>query len=300
MHTSGSHHNRTVVTSDWKGLGGSAKRITYGLLPSEPHAQVYHICTPADYLASQAGGPFVESTSALHPCKECDWMTNHGGKLDRPTTVGKRRTLKELREFLKHARQLHGVEGTATMLKDAMQSRGVNKLFYALDSDYIPYSDCIRDLPPDIMHLFLCGLSRHELAWMIDIFRKEKYFTLEQLNERIKLIELPYGKRVPKIVAESGKNQKSRRKMKLDMTATETMYFVKASLTVFEGLLTVEQRKHPAWLSWLLHREVFIMCIQQEFKRIDAEVLKKKIDAYLEAFEKVCLYIALTRSRTYP
>ena len=225
----------------------------------------------------------------MHPCHQCDWKTNHGGQLDRPTTVGKLRSLVDLKEFLVFARKVHGKPGLIGRLKSAMQDWGVNKLYYALDSEYIPHTNCILDLPPDIMHIFLCGLSRQELAWFIDIGVKERWFTLAQINERIKLIELPYGKRVPKIVAQTGKNKKTRREMKLEMTATEVMYFVKASISVFEGLLPEAGLKHPAWLSWIRHRDLFVMSLQQEFQRTDAEVLEKKIDAYIEAFEKVCL-----------
>lgn len=146
----------------------------------------------------------------------------------------------------------------------------------------------VYDFPGDIMHIFLCGITRKELAWLIDICIKDGHFTYDQLNARIKLINLPYGKRVPSIKAPA--EGKTRREMNLDMTAAETMYFARASVTVFESLLPKAALKLPFWLCWLKHRDFLITCLQYEFNRSDAEpggLLDKKADLFIEAFEKV-------------
>ena len=255
--------------------------------PSYHTSQAFHIVSAADYLASQASGPWVESTSALHPCHECHWKTNHGGRLDRPLALGKPRTLAELTAVLKPLRvlKLSGKTGIATAVKAKMQEMGINKLFYALDPEYIPYADAVRDAPGDIMHLFLCGFTKKEMAWLIDIFVKARYFTWDQLNARVKLIALPHGKRISKLMAQT--KQKKRRDLCLDLTASETMYFAKASVVILEALIPAAARELPCWLSWLKHREYLMMCLQHEFKRTDAEVLDTKAVAFLTAFVQV-------------
>ena len=198
------------------------------------YIQAHYVATGSDHLAGQAMGATVESTSALRCCRFCDFMTNHGGKRhDRPTNIlGTPRTLKSLSDLLEVLREGNF---SAAQLKKLMQGGGINKLFYALDPAYVPNADATQDLPGDLMHLFFCGITRHELAWLIDIFLKNKYFTLDQLNERLKLLRLPYGKSIPSIQPQTA--NKKRRDMNLDLTASETMYFAKASIVLFEGLL---------------------------------------------------------------
>ena len=248
--------------------------------------QAHRIVTSADWLGSQAVGPWTEGTSSIHCCHECHWETNHGGQLDRPTTLGRPRTLIELQTALLLIRDLKGQYGTVGLIRKMMQDMGINKLHYALDPKFIPYADPIFDLPGDIMHIFLCGFTRKELAWLIDIFVKAKYFTLEQLNVRLKSLRLPKGKRIPALKAAS--TNKTRREMSLDLSASETMYFALFSVILFDGLnLPPAALNLPCWQCWLKHRDFLVFCLQHEFKRTDADVMDKKASAFLNAFEEV-------------
>jgi len=264
--------------------------------------QGHHIVTQADYLASQASGPWVESTSALHPCHECHWETNHGGRLDRPLTPGRARTMAELNTLLDYLRALKSsrrtaVGGAAAVVKK-MQEMGINKLYYALDPAYLPYANPILDAPGDIMHLFLCGFTRKELAWLIDIFLKAGYFTWDQLNARIQMIDLPHGKRIPKFVAPTV--SKKRRDLSLDLSASETMYFARTSVIVLEKLIPEAARKLPCWLCWLKHRDYLMMCLQHEFRRTDAAILNAKAAAFIDAFVQVRDTLSLLGSLLIP
>ena len=51
---------------------------------------------------------------------------------------------------------------TQTELTKQLQKNGYNKLYFALDPKYIPDVDTILDRPPDIMHIYGCGITRHE------------------------------------------------------------------------------------------------------------------------------------------
>ena len=165
---------------------------------------------------------------------------------------------------------------------------GINKLYYALDPAYLPYANPILDAPGDIMHLFLCGFTRKELAWLIDIFLKAGYFTWDQLNARIQMIDLPHGKRIPKLQAPT--TAKKRRDLSLALSASETMYFARTSVIVLEALIPAEARELPCWLCWLTHRDYLSMCLQHEFRRTDASILDEKALAFITAFIKVILY----------
>ena len=78
-----------------------------------------------------------------------------------------------------------------------MRQLGINKLFYAFYSDYIPGVDECTMAPYDTMHVELDGLCRMELAYLLYILiTKRKYFTLEQLNAAIKSFPWPKGHRM--------------------------------------------------------------------------------------------------------
>jgi hypothetical protein len=81
-----------------------------------------------------------------------------------------------------------------------MWQMGINKLYYALDSDYFPGFDECTMVPYDTMHVELDGLCRMELAYLLYILiTKRKYFSLEQLNDAIKSFPWPKGHRMPAI-----------------------------------------------------------------------------------------------------
>jgi len=173
-------------------------------------------------------------------------------------------------------------------LKEMMRQAGVNKLFYALDPAYIPYADPVLDAPGDIMHLFLCGITRKELAWLLDVLFKAKNLTLALVNSRIDQLNLPDHKKIPHLVAPT--TSKKRRDLNLDMSASETMTFARASIVLLQPILPEAALNSKAWLCWLKHRDYLMMCLQHEFKRTDAAILDEKAQAFLKAFAEVRLY----------
>ena len=109
---------------------------------------------------------------------------------------------------------------------------GINKLFYAFDSDYIPHVDECNMAPYDTMHVELDGLVRAELAHMLYLFiTKWKLFTLEQLNDAIKAFPWPKGQRMPEIdakILEGAKGGVPKAKSKLSSSASQTLHFALA------------------------------------------------------------------------
>lgn len=73
------------------------------------------------------------------------------------------------------------------------------------------------------MHLFLCGITRHELYHLLELLVKNKLINWEDINQRITSLHLPAGKRIPKVQAASKTKKPGERH--LDMTASEVLLF---------------------------------------------------------------------------
>ena len=114
----------------------------------------------------------------------------------------------------------------------ANSQMGLNKLFYAFDSDYIPGIDECTMAPYDTMHVEADGLVRMEMAYMLYVLvTKRKYFTLAQLNDAIKRFPWPKGHRMPPIdqkVVEGRKGGLPRADAHLFSSASQTLHFALA------------------------------------------------------------------------
>ena len=109
---------------------------------------------------------------------------------------------------------------------------GINKLVYALDSEYIPGFDECTMAPYDTMHVEFDGLVRMEMAYLLYVLiRRRKCFNLVQLNEAIKRFQWPKGHRMPEIdpkVVEGATGFKPRTDAHIFSSATQTMHFALA------------------------------------------------------------------------
>ena len=79
-----------------------------------------------------------------------------------------------------------------------MSEGGINKLVYAINPEYMPGVDPFDLLTADIMHIFFCGFTRKELAWLFKILIP-KYTSWNLLNEAVAALSLPRGKRISKL-----------------------------------------------------------------------------------------------------
>lgn len=109
--------------------------------------------------------------------------------------------------------------------KSKMTEYGFNSVVFPLHPDFIPLVDPTTMQPQDIMHLFLCGITRQELYHLLEYLVKHKELTWDTLNQRINMMRIPKGKRIPKVVpAAKGKKPGERH---LDMTASEVFIFAR-------------------------------------------------------------------------
>ena len=191
------------------------------------------------------------------------------------------------------------VEQMATMLKDY---DGMTKLYYALSNDYMPDDlDGIRDVVPDIMHILFAGITRKEPARMIRLLFKsgagyvkhEKPW--EELNTRIAQLRLPKGKRISRIPPL--KPDISFDELKLDLSSSEIMHFALHSVTLIEPMLTAKGLQHPAWKSWLKHREIVQIVVQHTF---DVEMDSARLTEAIEEHSRLHQQVRLLHPRPAP
>ena len=65
-----------------------------------------------------------------------------------------------------------------------MKAHGVNKLYFALDPEYVPHISPADIAPQDVLHLFPDGLLRSECAWLLCVLGKLG-LRLELVNKAI-------------------------------------------------------------------------------------------------------------------
>ena len=269
--------------------------------PLEIVLVAYFVVVSADWLAAQACGFTPESTSANMPCGECEWISFAAQRRGVAAAAPRARTHARLQETATHL--LKG-NLSKTALAEKLKSAGINKLVCALQPNHFPGADSVLDTPPDVMHLFGCGLSRIEPCWMMRILFKEgaKLAVDDpwvKLNQNIETLNrtLPRGKRLPKLYPpRTGKKLKE---MHLDLNASETFLFTMQSITLLEPLLTADGKGHPAWRSWLAHRAIVSKCLQHVITDEEGDELDQLIKRHEEAFDKVVDYKDLERPKNH-
>jgi hypothetical protein len=87
--------------------------------------------------------------------------------------------------------------------------------------------------------------------------------------------------------------------LKLDLTADETLTYVIYSIQIIEPVLTDAGMLHPAWRCWLYHRQVVIKCMQHVYKQGDDTLLRKLLETWDAAFDKVAEYTGLKRPKAH-
>ena len=210
----------------------------------------------ADYLGAQSMLPFSESPSAHVLCRACDYDTRSaaaarpfsflrkpsphapgGGPAGRASFA--ERSWPELKDTLSRLRS--GVLAQ----KATFQSEGLNKLYFALDPEYIPHINPVTIAPQDGLHLFPDGLLRSELAWLMYILCKLglKLSAVDQAVKQCK--NMPKDVRIPKFPEKltkgvaGGHPDSSRTAL---MTGSQCMHFTLHRCALAPALL-------PAFLS---------------------------------------------------
>lgn len=264
-----------------------------------------------DYLGAQAMLPFVESPSAHLFCRGCNY-DSRSDQAGRPFSflrkarcvAGAAKAQPSFAErswpqlLLELGRLRAGV--SATELACVYHDLGLNKLYFALDPEYVPHIDPITIAPQDVLHLFPDGLLRSELAWLMYILIKLG-FDLAELNARLRSFRgLPKDVRIPAFPDKlrsgvaGGKPESSKTAR---MTGSQCMHFTLHSLDILDPLLTDEMRQHPAWKCWVTLVDLFALAVQHELHVDDIKRIDDLVLAHSAAFDAVPEYRGLKRPK---
>lgn len=118
----------------------------------------------------------MENFSANYFCRFCTAQLSDINTCEVKTGSFERRTKENHRLDIKTAQE------------QGVNCLGVRKLCVLTDN--LSYFNVVTGYPPDIVHDFFEGIVPVELAQCIDLLVSKKYFSLEQLNNRIR--SFPY------------------------------------------------------------------------------------------------------------
>ena len=264
----------------------------------------------ADYLGAQSMLPCTESPNAHLLCRGCDYDTR-SNRAARPFSFLKapepgathaafnERCWQTEKAMLEKLRA--GV--SSTELKRIFHDKGWNKLYFALDPDYIPHIDPTTISPQDLLHAFPDGLLRSELAWLMYTFGKLG-LDFNLVDKATKLCKsLPKDVRIPKFPPTlkegvgRGKDARPRSSAVARMTGSQCMHFTLSSPDILGPLLSDEMCSHPAWLSWLKLVELFAVCVQHSFQQSDIQRIDELALEHSRLFDAVPSYNGLKRPR---
>ena len=280
---------------------------------------VHLLLLTADTLAAGALGPTPESTSGLRPCRDCLWLPRcQCSKLsaeqqqaldtlehDELCCGTAPRTHEQLALDLGIARCW---TQSKTALKKFMSEAGLGKRYFI--TEYLCGMDNLDDLPVDIMHLFLCGISRYELCWLFD-FLIPQYTTWDKVNEECKRFRAKNKRKMPYLFRPKGDG--SRGSVSMTLTALETMDFALArcaarrrtlaittmvttavlltlfvfcvcSLDILRAVLPKQAMESAHWKSWVAHVKLLTFCLQHTFERSDLTRVDELVAEYMAAF----------------
>ena len=268
---------------------------------------VWLLIFSGDYLGAQSLLPFVESPAAHVFCRGCD-VNSLSPHAQRPFSFLRgyhsphfaERDWPELREKLFELRGNTGQVPPARS-KKMFHDLGLNKLYFALDPEYIPHIDPTKIAPQDLLHLFPDGLLRSELAWMIFVFCKLG-LDLDELNARLRAYSpyLPKDVRIPLFPTKLRKGAAgglASSSQTARMTGSQCMHFAIHSFAILDPILEDCMRDDPAWASWLKLVELFNVTILHELHTDDVARIDDLQLEHQRLFDLVPEYAGLKRPK---
>lgn len=139
----------------------------------------------------------MEAVASYVPCRGCDYRVDASMRHETPHSffnAGAKWRLRDARQVM-----LNINKWRACLCKEQMQASGIDKLHWALSSQYFPGVEFCSLSVQDIMHLFADGVSRHEAAWMLYMLHSRGFLTLTRVNQLVRQYHWPRDCRVPQI-----------------------------------------------------------------------------------------------------
>ena len=209
------------------------------LLPSDTPGEddeswrlrVFLLLFSLDWLAQGDFGPFAASVSAKRPCFKCMWTAScpcaylpaaEAAEVTHSDDC-RGRAPRTHANTMCVVREQRVWDGTAALLKSNRKNTGIFSTYFA--SEYL-LADFVRDSTIDIMHIFLCGVSRYLFSFVTDVLVPLE-FNWPELQDRCRKHHYKRGIKPP--VPEPRVTGQGKRASKATkMTAAETMYFTLA------------------------------------------------------------------------
>ena len=160
--------------------------------------EIHFLFFKADTLGAHGLGPWSESFVSHHCCRDC-WFHSKCPCAYLPLRSAELANVVHLSNCRRQAlRTAEETEGTLESLRcrvftskkakaEALRVAGMTKLYFPLMG--FKSARLMQDLTADVMHIFLCGITRHEMFTMLeDLIHVGKCFTWDELNEQRKII----------------------------------------------------------------------------------------------------------------
>ena len=197
--------------------------------------RIYVLLWSMDWLAHGDFGPFAKSVSARRPCFKCKWTHTCDCAYLSLAAQNPKKPKKPFKhcdnclgcsprrheDVLAELKELRSWAGTKTALAARRTELGIF-------SDYFPseslLQDIVTDATVDIMHIFICGMTKYMLMFTLDELIPAE-FTWSQFNERLRAHKYPHNFKPPWMAART-QGKKSSHTAKLN--ATQTMYIALA------------------------------------------------------------------------
>jgi hypothetical protein len=167
--------------------------------------EVHVLLFEADLLGAHGLSHLPESFKAQHPCQDCWWNQSKPRSGATCNHFGAR----TLEQHVANLKELRTTVFTSKKAKaDAFRDKGVSKLYCVIEA--LLGGHPLEDIAPDIMHLFMCGITRHEGYWVLADLIGCGAFTWDQLNAQRKVVNssLPKGHAVSHLEKPRTENKK--------------------------------------------------------------------------------------------
>ena len=231
----------------------------------------------ADTPASQAFGCFKEGVGgAKRKCRHCmtTWEKMQEHFLEEDFL---------LRDSTQHEQQLSVIENAGSQYLRTFFSKqyGINGVPAMLEA---PYYDVTKQLPQDIMHIFLEGILGYEMKFLLKYLIENRLITLHDLNQRINDFAYGYSetKDKPAPIKESDLDFKSC--SNLGQSACQ-MWLLSCMLPLLMyGKIDCSD---PHWTTYLSLLELMGICFAYKVSLSSIINLKRLIKEHLTSFKKV-------------
>ena len=229
--TDGTQHNEPCFAADmrelhegvWLDLPAAPEGV-----PRRVRLRAWVAVLAVDFMEAQALLPFMESPAAHHVCRCCNFDQSSSSAAV-PFSFLSGAASEEASWQLRSWPQLQkALKCDATEWKSVSKSEGLNKRVFAFNPEYIPLVNPTMIAPQDAMHLFMDGITRHELAWLMYVLISRGHVSWERLAGAFKHYGgWPPGVRIPPLhnkISQGVAGRKPRRDATLGMSASQVMY----------------------------------------------------------------------------